>query len=205
MKILNDDIKLNYLSYELSNTIKEYNLKKDEKVFIKTLNELQKNLPSCSQEDILKVVNIIINLEKEKNNEKSKIVFTGPTSFLLKQTKIWDEVKSMLVHAENSITLTGYSVSDYFDEMQSLIIEKASQCVCIKLYINDFEKHEDVLANLLEVPKEYAIAIEMTLGVSLQNIVVESEEDAKRLVEYLRNNSTEGVSPWNTHMKTPAE
>ena len=153
MKILNDDIKLNYLSYELSNTIKEYNLKKDEKVFIKTLNELQKNLPSCSQEDILKVVNIIINLEKEKNNEKSKIVFTGPTSFLLKQTKIWDEVKSMLVHAENSITLTGYSVSDYFDEMQSLIIEKASQCVCIKLYINDFEKHEDVLANLLAYKK----------------------------------------------------
>ena len=45
------------------------------------------------------------------------------------------------------------------------------------------------LAELIEVPEEYKIAIEMTLGASLQNIVTESEEDAKRLVEYLRKNN----------------
>ena len=45
-----------------------------------------------------------------------------------------------------------------------------------------------VLANLISVPKEYEIAIEMSLGQSMQNIVTDSEEDAKKLVEYLRNN-----------------
>ncbi len=47
----------------------------------------------------------------------------------------------------------------------------------------------DVLANLISVPKEYQIAIEMTLGQSMQNIVTDTEEIAKKLVEYLRKNS----------------
>ena len=46
-----------------------------------------------------------------------------------------------------------------------------------------------VLANIIEVPEEYQTAIEMCLGASLQNIVTETEEDAKKLIEYLRKNN----------------
>ena len=46
-----------------------------------------------------------------------------------------------------------------------------------------------VLANIIEVPEEYQTAIEMCLGSSLQNIVTENEEDAKRLIEHLRKNN----------------
>ena len=46
-----------------------------------------------------------------------------------------------------------------------------------------------VLANIISVPKEYETAIEMTLGQTLQNIVTDTEEDAKKLIEYLRKNS----------------
>ena len=45
-----------------------------------------------------------------------------------------------------------------------------------------------VLANLISVPKEYETAIEMSLGQAMQNIVTENEADAKKLVEYLREN-----------------
>ena len=46
-----------------------------------------------------------------------------------------------------------------------------------------------VLANLISVNKEYELAIEMCLGQALQNVVTETEEDAKKLVEHLRNNN----------------
>ena len=46
-----------------------------------------------------------------------------------------------------------------------------------------------VLANIIEVPEQYQTAIEMCLGASLQNIVTETEEDAKKLVEHLRKNN----------------
>ena len=47
----------------------------------------------------------------------------------------------------------------------------------------------DVLANLISVPQEYQTAIEMALGQTMQNIVTETEDVAKKLVEYLRKNN----------------
>ncbi len=47
----------------------------------------------------------------------------------------------------------------------------------------------DVVANLINVKKEYEVAIEMALGASLQNVVTETEQDAKSLIEYLRKNN----------------
>ena len=46
-----------------------------------------------------------------------------------------------------------------------------------------------VLANIINSPKEYETAIEMSLGAALQNIVTETEQDAKKMVEYLRTNN----------------
>ncbi len=44
------------------------------------------------------------------------------------------------------------------------------------------------LAQLIKVDKKYETAIEITLGSALQNIVTQSEEDAKRAIEYLKKN-----------------
>ncbi len=45
-----------------------------------------------------------------------------------------------------------------------------------------------VVANLISVPRDLERAVDMVLGAALQNIVVEREEDAKRMIDYLRNN-----------------
>jgi len=43
-----------------------------------------------------------------------------------------------------------------------------------------------VLANIISVDEKYQIAIEMALGAAIQNIVTETEDEAKKLVEHLR-------------------
>ena len=48
---------------------------------------------------------------------------------------------------------------------------------------------EGVLASLISTTKKYETAIEMCLGASMQNIVTQKETDAKRLIEYLRENN----------------
>ena len=45
-----------------------------------------------------------------------------------------------------------------------------------------------VVADLIDVPKEYEIAIETALGGSLQNIVTDSEQTAKHLIDHLKRN-----------------
>lgn len=74
--------------------------------------------------------------------------------------------------------------------------EKEGYIKSVKTLLLDCEKNnelaigvEGVLSSLIEVDKKYEIAIEMTLGGALQNIVTETEQDAKKLVEYLRKNN----------------
>lgn len=74
--------------------------------------------------------------------------------------------------------------------------EKEGYNKSVKALLLDCEKNANlakgmhgVLANLLVVSKEYKTAIEMSLGQGLQNIVTDTEETAKKLVEYLRENN----------------
>ena len=45
-----------------------------------------------------------------------------------------------------------------------------------------------VVADIIKVEKEYEIAVETALGGSIQNIVTDNEETAKRMIEYLKKN-----------------
>ena len=63
----------------------------------------------------------------------------------------------------------------------------------VKSILQDCEKDarlkkgvHGVIANLIRVPKEYETAVEMCLGQTMQNIVTDTEEDAKKLVNHLR-------------------
>lgn len=51
------------------------------------------------------------------------------------------------------------------------------------------QKVVGVIAELMKVPKEYETAIEMALGSAVQNVVTQSEDDAKMLVAYLKQNN----------------
>ena len=74
--------------------------------------------------------------------------------------------------------------------------EKEGYIKSVKALLKDCETIKDlgkgmhgVLANIIEVPEQYQTAIEMCLGSSLQNVVTENEEDAKRLIEHLRKHN----------------
>jgi len=45
-----------------------------------------------------------------------------------------------------------------------------------------------VVADLIEVPREFRTAIEASLGSSMQHVITENEEDAKGIIEFLRAN-----------------
>ena len=45
------------------------------------------------------------------------------------------------------------------------------------------------MAELIEVPKEYTLAIETALGGAAQHIVVENEKDGRAGITFLNNNT----------------
>lgn len=63
----------------------------------------------------------------------------------------------------------------------------------LKLLMNDAEYDSQlkkrilgVVSDLVNVPKEYEMAIEIAMGAALQNVVVADEEDAKYIIAYIR-------------------
>ncbi|MBW6409764.1 chromosome segregation protein SMC [Clostridium weizhouense] len=49
-------------------------------------------------------------------------------------------------------------------------------------------KNTKVLGDIFSVSKEYEVAIEIALGASISNVITQNEENAKRLIKYLKDN-----------------
>ena len=115
-----------------------------------------------------------VNKEKEEADRKIKD-FDSKINMLSGEKRIKESKLKFLVETEK---------------------EKEGYIKSVKTLLKDCETTKElgkgmhgVLANIIEVPEEYQTAIEMCLGSSLQNIVTENEEDAKRLIEHLRKNN----------------
>ena len=115
-----------------------------------------------------------VNKEKEEADRKIKD-FDSKINMLSGEKRIKESKLKFLIETEK---------------------EKEGYIKSVKTLLKDCETTKElgkgmhgVLANIIEVPEEYQTAIEMCLGSSLQNIVTENEEDAKRLIEHLRKNN----------------
>ena len=180
--------------YELQSNIntQEVNYQNFEKRQNQIKNEMALNISELdstrlSKEDISKQFYEIENkrnkIEKEleeingKKEEISKKIkqYEGNINILSSEMRIKDSKLKFLIETEKE--KEGYikSVKDLLKDCEN---------------IKELGKGMNgVLANIIEVPEEYQTAIEMCLGASLQNIVTETEEDAKKLVEHLRKNN----------------
>ena len=157
------------LKEEISNNILDLDRAKMQKEDIaKGFYEIEAN-----RNKILKSIQEI-NKQKEQINTKVKEfdfqIVNKTNEMRMKQTRC-----NFLIETEKE--KEGYTKS---------VKELLKQCEQIKELGKGMQ---GVLANIIEVPEKYEIAIEMSLGASLQNIVTETEEDAKRLIEHLRKNN----------------
>ena len=165
----NDDKRQKQVKNEIQNIISELDntrMKKEEvsKDFYEIESVRNKNLKEL--ENIAK--------QKEEANQKIKIYQTKINT-MSNELRMKESRQKFLIETEK---------------------EKEGYTKSVKTLLNDCEKNptlqkgvEGVLANLIDVPEHLQTAIEMSLGMALQNIVTETEQDAKKLVEYLRKNN----------------
>lgn len=105
--------------------------------------------PSLSYSDVNAIIEILCNIDKKRNCEKIDLSVTTPHSFSIKANSTAVTMEELLKNAERSILITGYSISDYFDDLIAILIYKIQRGVLVKLYLNDFENKKDVLDKLL--------------------------------------------------------
>ncbi len=154
---------------EISDTISELDQKRLEKDEIsKTFYEIE----AKRNETVKKLEEI--NKEKEKSIAKLK-EYEEKINLLSTDMRVKDSKLKFL--------------SDMEREKEGYIRSVKALLLACEKDISLKKGMHGVLANIISVPKEYETAIEMTLGQTLQNIVTETEEDAKKLIEHLRKNN----------------
>ena len=155
-------------------------------------NELSSNI---SELDGTRMKKDEISKEFYEIDSKRNKILTGLKEINSSKEEADKKIKSF----ENSINMYSSEMRIKESKLKFLIEtekEKEGYIKSVKSLLKDCENIKElgkgmngVLANVIEVPEEYQTAIEMCLGASLQNIVTETEEDAKRLVEHLRKNN----------------
>ena len=142
------------------------------------------------------------NLENiKKDIEDKKIEFSNKQEKLENMKKRVSETEKRRDEVSQKLSLEKRDA----DEKRALFSEKKSKKRMLEDMENEYEGYSKsvravlkaqelkkfmiygTVSGLLDVSSEYVTAIESSLGGALQNIVVESEEDAKAAIEYLRN------------------
>ena len=180
-----------YANREAINTleINNENLSKRSKT---VKNEIQETISKLDEKRMIKS-----DLLKNFNEKESK---RNECKKRLEHIKVKrEEANVRIIEYDNRINdLTQeYRIKDSkYKFLQEMEKEKEGYSRAVKSILMQCEIDSNlnkgvkgVLASLITVPEEYQLAIETVLGQTLQNIVTETEEDAKKLIEYLRKNN----------------
>ncbi len=185
------------------NTNKKYELQSEihtQKINIENGEKRQKQITSEIQSNVSELDST--RLEKEEISKSFYEIEDKRNKTLKELEEInnkKEKAKIKIKEYEKNITLLQNEQRMKETKLKFLIEtekEKEGYIKSVKNLLKDTETNKElgkgmhgVLANIIEVPEEYQTAIEMCLGISLQNIVTDTEEDAKKLVEHLRKNN----------------
>lgn len=169
---------INYQNYEK----RQMQIKQEIQLTVSELDNTRMNKEEISKE--------FYEIENKRNKTQKS---------LEEISKQKQEANNRIKSYENNINILSSDMRIKESKLKFLIEtekEKEGYIKSVKSLLKDCENIAElgkgmhgVLANIIEVPDDLETAIEMCLGISLQNIVTDTEEDAKKLVEHLRKNN----------------
>lgn len=104
-----------------------------------SLSSLQKQFPSLSDDELNNLFLMFLTIMNKGGKDRVSLVATTPPSFNIKAKSTLNTVREMLGHAERSILITGYSLSEYFNDMIDCIIRKSREGVFVKFFVNQID------------------------------------------------------------------
>lgn len=112
-----------------------------------TIAAIKRQFPSLCDSEATDLYSIIRAAQISDRKENAKLVLTAPPSFSVKALSTKNIVSKVLSEAKSNITITGYSLSEHFDAMMDLIIQKSQSGVFVKFFVNniDAQPHFDKL------------------------------------------------------------
>ena len=163
-------------------TMKE-TLKRRKEQILHDANDLKDNSQAINREIL------ITKEEKEKNDQKGREVMERVDIFVKDINKTNDDIKAMNLKIED-LKINHSRVSARKKALEEMESSYEGYNTSVK-FIMKGENHglRGTVAELINVPRGYEVALETALGQGLQNIVCERDADAKRAIQRLKESS----------------
>ena len=114
----------------------------------KIINLIKNNFPGLNDDEVCKLSHLLTFLSEPQNSEAVEIVTTTPVSFQVKNRKTRPVIEELIKGSEKSILLTGYSISDHFEETMKLINNKSKQGIVVELFVNKYDSIRSLLTDI---------------------------------------------------------
>lgn len=155
-------------------------------------NELRENIHELDKERMNKEdENILLSEVTSKRNKLNEKIEKLSKDKLEYSDKL-NEYDEVIKKADDELRVTNsrykflVETENEFEGYNRAVKEVLSKCQKDSAFGNNIF---GALANLIEVPSKFETAIEMCLGATIQNIVTETEDEAKRAIEFLKANN----------------
>ena len=155
-------------------------------------NELRENIHELDKERMNKEdENILLSEVTSKRNKFNEKIEKLSKDKLEYSDKL-NEYDEVIKKADDELRVTNsrykflVETENEFEGYNRAVKEVLSKCQKDSVFGNNIF---GALANLIEVPSKFETAIEMCLGATIQNIITETEDEAKRAIEFLKTNN----------------
>lgn len=149
------DINIDLIAETLVDDFEKWLKRPEVPVFERSMQELRRHFPNVDEKGLMDIISLVCTAYSHNIGDKCELVITAPPSFRLKARRTEEVVGRLITEACQSITITGYSISDYFDGMLDSMIQKSTTGVYINLYVNDVEKHGELLQRVKSYRGQY--------------------------------------------------
>lgn len=117
------------------------------------LDVLHENFPNLSDDEVVELLNIVIHVYNLKHTEKVDLVATLPSHYKTQALPTISVISDLIDSAKTLIMITGYSISDYAEDLLMKIIEKSRSGVMVKIFVNKFDPTDSPIINRLDMYK----------------------------------------------------
>ena len=189
--INNKQVEILSLTKEIENIDADIRLLKERQKYEGEVNKIEKNIISL-KENILKIDSQIKNIDNdiEINNKKINDYNTNLNSLEEKYHNLKNK-KNTLNNDLNNNSKKKHDLNYKIEMLENNINNNSSMPNAVKSILNNprFTKVHNTIGNLIDVEDKYALSISTSLGGSSNYLVVDSSNDVKDMINYLKENN----------------
>ena len=126
---------------------------KDPSFYDHPYKTLREAFPKLHENEIQDLIDIIAHVYSKKKTEKVDLVATLPSHYKTQVLPTISVISDLIDSSKTIILMTGYSISDYAEDILEKLIEKSRSGVMVKIFVNKFDPNESSILNKLDLYK----------------------------------------------------